>query len=372
MEQPHGNQTLGNPTLGNLALFDADLGVADVAMPDPPAPRAPVRASDTPIARPASTVPLGPTVLAVDGNSLLHRGYHAYATRGEGDPVGAGIYGFLALLAAVVDIVAPSSTVIGFDCRQESVRKARWPEYKGTRPDKPEVLDALLDEVPRVLEGLGAYVVTHRGYEADDVCGSVAQTAREARRRCVVATSDRDAFSLVDDTVSVLRIRSGMHRAQDYDAVRFRRELGINPGQYTEYAALRGDTSDNLPGIMGIGPKRARDLLQRFPTVADAVADPMGCRSVLGRDVGQTLIDDHAAEDSVFHRNMELMTIVGHLDVDLDAGVPSTPLDTIDAQLRDRRLAGLIARMSLCFGVAPGDGAPPPLTDADAPPLEAF
>lgn len=355
-----------------LALFDTNLNVNENLTVDEAA--LPAAKSDIQTTAPGSEPPngpvLGPVVLAVDGNSLAHRGYHAYAARRqEGDLVGAGLYGFLALLAAVVDIVRPAATVVGFDCRQASVRKERWPDYKSQRPDKPEVLDALLDEIPVALDELGAYVVSHGGYEADDICGSVAARATAQRRRCVVATSDRDAFALVSQSTTVLRIRSGMHRAQEYDVTRFRRELGISPGQYTEFAALRGDTSDNLPGIMGIGPKRARDLLSRYDTVGDAVADPLGCRSVLGPEVGQTLIEDYAATDSVFHRNVELMTMADDLEIDLAAGVPTAPIHKIDTYLRGRRLAGLIARMSLCFGAAPDRGAVPMPTDADAPPI---
>ena len=360
-------------------LFTDDLQVVEECRAPEPAPvAATATAATTTAARPQRrripepTTPLGPTVLAVDGNSLAHRGYHAYAAhREDGDLVGAGLYGFLALLAAVVDIVRPASTIIGFDCREASFRKDRWPDYKAQRADKPEALDALLDEIPRALEALGACVLAPRGYEADDVCGSVAVAAEAAHRRCVVATSDRDAFALVSDATSVLRIRSGMHRAVLIDARRYRRDLGIEPGQYTEFAALRGDTSDNLPGIHGIGRKRARDLLRRFDRVADAVADPLACRSVLGPEVGQTLLDDVAAADGVFARNVELMTMHRDLPVELDAGIPTTPLPQIEAYLRGRRLAGLIARMSLCFGApaSPGE-APPPLTDADAPPLE--
>lgn len=351
--------------MDSLALFDSDLQVA----PDAKAV-SPARATTSPrrVVAPPTGTALGPTVLAVDGNSLAHRGYHAYAGRREGgDLVGAGLYGFLALLAAVVDIVRPSSVVVGLDCRQRSVRKERWPTYKGQRPDKPDALDALLDEIPGALDALGAHVVTHEGYEADDVCGSAAAAAEQALRRCVVATSDRDAMALVSDATSVLRMRSGMHRAQPIDARRFRRELGIAPGQYTEFAALRGDTSDNLPGITGIGPKRARDLLSRFGSVAEAVADPLACRSVLGPDVGQLLIDDFHAPESVFHRNVELMSIHTDLDVDLDAGAPTTPPEQIETYLRDRRLANLVERMVLCFGQPVSQA--PPLTDADAPPL---
>ncbi len=359
--------------MDSLALFDSDMQVAAEALPTTPA-TTPIPRRD-PMPRPGAPVPLGPTVLAVDGNSLAHRGYHAYSARRQaeglgGDLVGAGLYGFLALLAAVADITRPASIVVGFDCREASVRKDRWPDYKAQRPDKPDTLDALLDEIPQALDALGAEVVTVKGYEADDICGSVAATAEAAGRRCVVATSDRDAFALVSDAVSVLRIRSGMHRAQRMDTTRYRRELGISPGQYTEFAALRGDTSDNLPGINGIGPKRARDLLNRFDSVADAVADPMACRSVLGPEVGQVLIDDVANPDSVFARNVELMTIHRDLPVDLGAGEPTTPMPVIEEYLRGRRLAGLIARMGLCFGAERDEESAPPPTDADAPQLE--
>lgn len=358
-------------------LFTDDLQIVQQVRAVTPAPSATIPTAPSVPARPTippASAPLGPTVLAVDGNSLAHRGYHAYAAhRDSGDLVGAGLYGFLALLAAVVDIVRPAATVIGLDCRRRSWRKECWPPYKAHRADKADALDALLDEIPVVLDQLGAYVVCREGFEADDVCGSVAAAAEAARRRCIVATSDRDAYALISHATSVLRIRSGMHRAQLIDDRRLRRDLGIDPGQYTEFSALRGDTSDNLPGIHGVGRKRARDLLRRFHTVTDAVDDPLACRSVLGPEVGQTLIDDVSADGGVFARNVELMTLRRDLPVDLDAGVPRTPLDRIDAVLRRRRLAGLIARMSLCFGAvgeSAGDDGPPPLGDADAPPLE--
>lgn len=355
------------------ALFDADLrpatGVAVSHHRDPFAAR---RAAVAATSATPATVPSGPVLLAVDGNSLAHRGYHAYAGRRArdghgGDLVGAGLYGFLALLAAVADVVRPAATVIGFDCRQASVRRERHPGYKAQRADKPAALDELLDVAPAVLRDLGGYVVSATGWEADDVCGSAAATAEAERWRCVVATSDRDAYGLISDRTTVLRLRSGMHRAVEVDAPRLRREHGIAPDQYVEFAALRGDTSDNLPGIPGIGPRRARDLLRRYDRVADAVADPLGCRSVLGPDVGQALLDDHAAADSVFRRNVALMRIRRDVPVDVTAGRPRAAPDVIGEVLRERRLPGLIARMTMTFGRPPAVEAPP-VGDEHAPP----
>ncbi len=253
----------------------------------------------------------GPTLLAVDGNSVAHRAYHAYVaphvdTPGR-DLVGAGVYGFLALLAAVADVTRPAAVVVGFDCRVRSDRKARWPGYKAQRPDKPPSLEALLEELPAVLAQLGGYSVCIEGCEADDVVGSAATVAEAAGWRCAVATSDRDAFALVTPRTTVLRLRSGMVNAVVVDERRIRREVGIAPAQYTEYGALHGDTSDNLPGVPGVGPRRAKLLLRAYPDVATAAADPIGCRSVLGPDAGQALLDDLARTDSTFRRNIDLM-----------------------------------------------------------------
>lgn len=352
-----------------LALFDVDLrpeAHAVAALGD--RGRDLARRGAGPAGAPLPAPVAAATLLAVDGNSLAHRGYHAYAApRVDGDLVGAGLYGFLALLAAVADVTRPDAVVVGFDCRQRSVRRDRWSAYKAQRADKPAALDALLDEAPRVVEALGGTVVCEEGWEADDVLGSASAAAEARGWRCVVATSDRDAYQLVSATTTLLRLRSGMANAVTVTERRIHREVGVAPHQYVEYAALRGDTSDNLPGIPGIGPRRARDLLRCYPTVADAAADPMGCRSVLGRELGQALVDDHANPDGTFHRNVELMTIRRELAVDPEAGRPRSTPALIDAVLRPRRLAGLIARMVQVFGAVADAEDVPPVGDEHAP-----
>ncbi len=346
-----------------LSLFD----VAEA--PDMAHGGAPARqAIAAPVARRAAAGRRRPTLLAVDGNSLVHRAFHAYGAPDRDSALGArgGLYGFLALLAAICDRVGPAGLIVGFDCRVASARKARYPAYKAGRGDKHADLDELLDEAPTILLELGVAVVVARGWEADDVCGSAAATAEANGWHCVVATSDRDAYALVSDATTVLRLRSGMDNAVEVTPQRLRSEFGIDGARYLEFAALRGDTSDNLPGIPGIGPSRAAALLRAYPTVADAVADPLGCRSVLGRPLGQALIDDLSdAASSVFLRNVALMRIRRDLPVEL----PATRLRVAPGVVRDRLAAwgvlGLDARLStaLCDrpAVVPlGDLAPPP------------
>lgn len=291
------------------------------------------------------------TLLAVDGDSLTHRAFHAYGSE--------ALYGALALLAGIADHVSFDAMLIGFDARGSSWRRRRWSAYKAQRPPKPDALTSLLQQLPVLLERLGIAVVCQEGHEADDVLGSAAAVA-SARGWCsVLATSDRDAFSLVDDHTTVLRLRSGLDNAIVVTPGHIRKTVGVDPAQYVMFAALRGDTSDNLPGVAGIGPSRAKALLAAFPTIEAAVADEIGCRSVLGTELGQALIDDLAASDSVVRRNMELMTIGREVIIDLEACRARLPYDVVEQLLVAEGLGAVAGRVAAAFGARP-ESAPPP------------
>jgi DNA polymerase I len=329
------------------ALFDDDLTPAAGARAAGPAPR--------PRPRPAPAAPVGSALLAVDGNSLAHRAFHAYrASRG-------GAYGFLALLAAVCDRVRPHAVVVGFDCRAGSARRERWPDYKAQRSPKDPELVTLLHELPDLVASLGVTVIIPPGWEADDVLGSAAAAAEgSAGWRCVLATSDRDAMALVSDRTSVLQLRDGMERAAEIDTAAVRRRYRVRPDQYTELAALRGDTSDNLPGILGIGPARAAALLAAYDRVAAAAEDPLGCRSVLGPDAGQALLDDLADPDrSRFHRNVDLMTIRRDLPVPVEACRLTAAPEQIAAEAQRRGQGTLASRLAVAL--AGRADVPPPV-----------
>lgn len=311
-------------------------------------------------ARRSRPAPRRPTLLAVDGNSLAHRAFHAY---GDADLAGSGrgrgaLHGFFALLAAVCDRTSPDALVVGFDCRERSLRRDRYPAYKANRREKDPALYALLDLAAAVLADCAVPTLAPAGWEADDVVASAAATAAGTGWRCVVATSDRDAFALVDATTTVLRLRSGMDRAEVVDAAWIRRTLRIEPAQYADFAALRGDASDNLPGVPGIGPARAAALLRAYPTVPEAAADPLGCRSVLGAPVGQALIDDLAAADSVYRRNVALMSPHREVTVDLEACRRTVAPAQVEGACRSWGLPRLAGR--LAAGVAARPDPPPP------------
>ncbi len=356
----------------DLTLFDLDLqpvAGATAVEEAAPAVRRPVAGGARRV--PAARTAPAPTLLAVDGNSLAHRAFHAYSvdamTDSQGRPRGA-VYGFLALLTGICERVGPDAVVVGFDCRRRSQRRERYPDYKAQRPDKDPALTIQLDDLSWLLERLGVHVVCPEGWEADDVLGSAAAAAEAAGWRCTVATSDRDAFALISPSTTVLRLGTGLDRAVEVTPATLTRSVGVAPPQYLEFAALRGDTSDNLPGIPGIGAKRAAALLREYATVAEAAADPLGCRSVLGKPLGQALLDDLAdPATSVFHRNIDLMTIRRDVPVDVEAGRRSVSPQDVERYLLAVELPTLVRRVTVALAVRPD--LPPPPGDEDAPPL---
>jgi len=258
--------------------------------------------------------PPAPLLLVLDGNSLLHRAYHAAAMEGlldrAGRPVWAlrGLVGYLARAAAHL---RPDAVLVGFDCPQESARRTDFPGYKAQRPDKPADLSEQIAGAPALLSAAGVCTVVPPAYEADDVLASSAAQARDNGWRSVLMTSDRDAFALIDDTTSVLRVRNGgFDEAVLVDPEGLLALCGVRPEQYRDYAALRGDPSDNLPGARRFGEATAARLLATFDTVDAAWAaidagDAQAVREVVGAQCTDELSRPETRE--LVERNRRLM-----------------------------------------------------------------
>jgi 5'-3' exonuclease len=216
-------------------------------------------------------------LLAVDGNSLVHRSFHALAATGMRSPQGEPIWavrGLLTQLVAAVERIGPTAVVVGFDDAEASIRRDRWPHYKATRTEKLDTLVQQLNLAVIVLADLGIHVVVPTGLEADDVLASAVRHAGQSAARTVIMTSDRDSFSLIDENTSVLRIiNGGVEASPMLSSDRLFTLLGVRPHQYRDFAALRGDPSDNLPGVRGIGPKTAAKLLNALGSAKAAFDD---------------------------------------------------------------------------------------------------
>jgi DNA polymerase-1 len=272
-------------------------------------------------------------VLVVDGNSLVHRAFHSQARTGfrtgEGRPRWA-VRGLLSQLVAAVDRVDPDAVVVGFDDPAASLRRERWPSYKAHRAEKLPALVEQLASAADVVRELGVCVVEPPGLEADDVLASVARQAPGAGASTVVMTSDRDAFGLINAHTRVLRvINGGVEASPMLTPERLVLLLGVRPEQYPDFAALRGDPSDNLPGVRGFGPRTAARLLVALGSAEAAFADLDAGGGRVTEAVGPAAaarLADPAARQA-WELNRAVMAMHADVPVDLDTGrlpLPST------------------------------------------------
>lgn len=275
-------------------------------------------------------------MLAIDGNSLVHRCFHAFAGSNSEQPLWA-VRGLLGQLVAAVDRIRPTRVIVGFDDPAQSLRRERWPQYKANRAEKLPVLVNQLAAAVEAMRALGLTVVVPDGLEADDVLASVAAQASAAGTRAVIVTSDRDAFSLIDDTTSVLRIiNGGVDASPLLTPERLVLLLGVRPEQYRDYAALRGDASDNLPGVSGIGPKTAARLLSTFGNARAAFNDLDAVRHALGAGVARRLGENDAR--AAWELNHLVMAQRTDVPIENDCGTLPLPVEPVTTVFREHNL----------------------------------
>jgi len=303
----------------------------------------------------------------VDGNSLLHRAYHAAATGRLLDDDGRAVWALKGLVGWVARAAArlrPDAVLVGFDCPERSVRKAAYPDYKAHRPDKPADLSAQLAVAPELIRATALPVVVPPAYEADDVLASGAAKARLSGWRTVVLTSDRDAFALIDATTSVLQVRNGGDdRSRMVTVAALPHVCGVQAWQYGDYAALRGDPSDNLSGVPGFGSTTAAKLVTAFGSVdaAWAALDAGRVHEVSAAigERGASALGTPGARETVA-RNRRLMRMRSDLPLpDLDA--MRLPVDLL---LMRRALAERGIRLGPSLWALTG-GSPQTEDDAD-------
>ncbi len=216
-------------------------------------------------------------LLAVDAPSLLHRNHHARAYTRHLDKSGRpawALHGMLRQIIEAIESFAPDAVIFGLDDRTHSLRENFYPDYKAGRPPKDAELVDQLERAGKMLDALGLATVTPDGLEADDVNASAATWAVKNDWNCVLITSDRDAFAHISDHTSVLRlINGGINASPLLTPPRIKAMYGVEAANYLDFAALRGDSSDNLPGVPGIGEKMAPVLLDLMGSMQSVWAD---------------------------------------------------------------------------------------------------
>jgi DNA polymerase-1 len=211
-------------------------------------------------------------LLVVDGDSFAHRAYHALPKsirRAEGRPAGA-LVGFANMLTRLWESEQPRAVLVAWDTLSvPTYRHEAFAGYQSGREFDAELLEQL-DLLPELVSALGFAVAKGAGYEADDF---LAAAAKKARAPVLVATSDRDAFQLASDRVTILQPTRGVSQLARIGPAEVRERYGVEPEQVPDFIALRGDPSDRLPGARGVGEKGAAEVLRRYGTLEAALAD---------------------------------------------------------------------------------------------------
>lgn len=253
-----------------------------------------------------------PTLALLDGNSIAYRAFYALPedlATSSGQVTNA-VYGFTRMLIKLLGDYRPDGLAVAWDVSRKSFRTDRYPDYKAQRQRAPDHFLSQLPLIDEVLHALDVTQVRLEGFEADDLIATIARRSVEAGWDVLIVTGDRDAFQLVEDGVKVVYTRRGITDTVVADAAYIEERYGIPPSRYVEYAALRGDTSDNLPGVAGVGEKTASKLLASHGNLE-------GVYAALDEQTPRLRQNLAASREQVF-LNRELMTLVSDVDLDIE------------------------------------------------------
>ena len=214
-------------------------------------------------------------LLLVDGNSIMNRAFYGIMgskmlTTKDGKYTNA-IYGFLAILFKILEDIKPEYIGVAFDLKGPTKRHEIYEGYKANRKGMPEELAEQMPIIKEILKAMNIDIIEKQGYEGDDILGTLAKYGEKQGLEVTILSGDRDTFQLASDniTIRIPRTKAGKTETEDYNREKILEEYGLEPEQLIEVKALQGDTSDNIPGVPGIGPKTAITLIQKYHTVKE-------------------------------------------------------------------------------------------------------
>lgn len=250
-------------------------------------------------------------LILIDGNAIVHRAYHALPPfrTSKGELVNA-VYGFASILLNLLNLEKPDYIAVAFDLKGKTFRHEQYEDYKATRIKAP---DELYEQIPRIKSLVEAFkipIFEEEGYEADDILGTLAKQAEKKRLLTYIVTGDMDTLQLVTEGTKVYGYNGKFSQPTIYDTVKVLGKHGLKPSQVIDMKALQGDSSDNIKGVAGIGPKTAKTLLQKYGTLENIYANleeiKGSARDKLEKD-----------KDNAF-LSKDLVTIKTDMDISLD------------------------------------------------------
>lgn len=267
-------------------------------------------------------------ILLLDSNSLMHRAYHALPNLKSSKGLYTGaIFGFLSILLRLIKEQKPTHIAAAFDLHGPTFRHEMYDKYKATRKPMDEELRQQVEPLKDLITAMGIKIVAMQGYEGDDILGTLSKRFDD---ECIIVTGDRDSFQLVGPTTKVFWTKKGVSDIEVYDVQRLL-EDGFTVEQFIDYKALRGDTSDNVPGIAGVGEKTAKQLLEKYGSLDNILAN---AENIPGK-VGQTI----AQSKDVALLSKELVTI--NRDVPVECTLDDIKFEPIYSQKVKQMLAEL-------------------------------
>ncbi len=254
------------------------------------------------------------TLVLIDGHALAFRQYYALERTGmknsDNQPTWA-VYGFFKAIFDLLARIKPDFIAVTFDVGRQTFRVEKYEEYKANREAMP---DTLRSQIGVIVEGLQAFdipIYTKEGYEADDVIGTISKIASESGNHTLILTGDQDSFQLIDKEGMVKVLIPSKGELVEYDWNKVYEKLGVYPNQVIDYKGLRGDTSDNIPGIRGIGEKTAQKLLSRYANLEELLAD---CENIPENAIREKICTQK--ETAILSK--ELATIIRDVDINFD------------------------------------------------------
>lgn len=252
------------------------------------------------------------TVMLIDGSSLIFRAFFALPNLSNNDGVMTnGVYGFLTMYRNAFDKYKPDYVLVAFDRSSKTFRNDEYKDYKANRDKTPNELSYQFGILKDVLDSMGVKYTDLDGFEADDIVGTYARMAKEAGDEAVLITGDRDYLQLVDDNVLVYLTKKGVSDTVEYTVDKIKEEYGITPKQLIDVKGLMGDKSDNIPGVDGIGEKRALEFIRKYGSIENLYDN---LDEISGKKTKESLENNEA----VAYMSKKIGTIVTHAPVEFE------------------------------------------------------
>jgi len=307
-------------------------------------------------------------LVIVDGFSLLFRAFFGtrYLSTADGRPTNA-LFGFCSMLFAVLEKDRPDALVVAWDAPGKTFRHAEYAEYKGTRKETDEAMVVQIPPARTLIADLGIPLIESTGYEADDVVGTISRLAEENGYTTTILTGDNDQYQLVDHCISVLTTRQGVTDTVTYTPEKVIERYGVPPERIPDWKAIVGDTSDNIPGVPGIGEKGATTLLQKWDSVENLV-EHLGEVEEKYRKKIEPVVDQ-------LKKSKWLATIVRDVPLEYDFQpfvLTPAQLESARAMLESLEFRALVKRLPAVLGpyVQGGEGEPAPSVEVHEESLE--